>query len=198
MSTSHNAALLSDTMQQILLEAQQYSQKFHIEELEQWLEHELHGYGDFAHFPDYRIVECKQLGIFVKPDQQLQHFEEIHDDCLNERDRCVLRYLHIHQPLHECLSNDEEIQQAWPMRILASYANDIIPGYNCVRAWQSYHAPLNERFIQGVLGHLLHLLELNQQSEIHDLLNKISQLCQAEYHLHKIWHRLYSDSPLEA
>ncbi len=194
MSTTYSSSLLINTLNSVLLEVKKINADLQLEDLDQWLEHELEGYGDFAHFPDYRIVECKQLGIFEKPEQDLQHFEQIHDDCLNERDRCLLRYLHIQHPLLECLNTQDEIQRPWPMRILSSYAKDIIPGYSCVRAWQSYHEPLNERFVHGVLGHLLHLLLEAQNSQSKAIIQKIDTLCQAEPQLHKVWSKLYCEA----
>ncbi|GDY27348.1 hypothetical protein AHAT_32380 [Agarivorans sp. Toyoura001] len=194
MSTTLSSPQLIKTLDALLLEAQQHASSLEHEDLELWLEHELNGYGDFAHFPDYRIVECKQLGIFVKPQQELQHFEQIHDDCLNERDRCRLRYLHIQEPLLECLNKQDEIQRPWPLRILASYANDIIPGYSCVRAWQSYHEPLNDRFIHGVLGHLLHLLLEEPVANTPKILKQLGTLCQQDSALFEIWQKLYCET----
>ncbi|MGY5451237.1 AbiTii domain-containing protein [Agarivorans sp. MS3-6] len=181
-------------LQAILQTVREHAHSLSIEDIDQWLEHELEGYGDFAHFPDYRIVECKLFGIFKKPGQELQHFEQIHDDCLNERDRCQLRYLHLQLSLSDCLSTEEEIQRAWPTRLLASYAEDIIPGYQCVRAWQSFHAPLNERLISGVLGHLIHLLLLSDNPKGAVLIAEVAEQCKQHPQLDLLWAKLYKDA----
>ncbi|WP_432455463.1 MULTISPECIES: AbiTii domain-containing protein [unclassified Agarivorans] len=193
MSAVSCSPKLITLLEAVLQTALQQARTLNIDDLAQWSEHELNGYGDFAHFPDYRIVECKQFGIFEKAQQSLQHFEQIHDDCLNERDRCRLRYLHIQPALSQCLNNQEETQRAWPTLILANYAEGIIPGYRCVRAWQSYHKPLQERLINGVLGHLLHLIQLSDCPEQKPLLNEIKQLCEQENNLRDTWQKLYTD-----
>ncbi|WP_026958229.1 MULTISPECIES: hypothetical protein [Aliagarivorans] len=141
----------------ILSQAIHLAEQYQLDDIASWLKHELGGYGDFADYPDYRLLDCQLFGIFLKDGSDQQHFEEIHSDCLSERDRGRLCHLYLRRPMAYYLEKPREIKRNWPTSILASYSRELIPGYRCIQAWQSHQAPIGKRLVDGALGHLWHL-----------------------------------------
>ena len=61
--------------------------------LKQWLQRELAGYADLDPLPWYRIVECRQRGLFQNIRSGKQQTCQINEQTLNQRDLAEIKFL---------------------------------------------------------------------------------------------------------
>lgn len=58
-----------------------------------WLQRELDGYGKYDELPWYRIMKCKQRGLFMPDNSAHQHTSQIDEKSLCQRDMENVRFM---------------------------------------------------------------------------------------------------------
>lgn len=118
--------------------------------LKQWLQRELEGYHEMDALPWYRIVECRQRGLFLHTHSGHQQTCQIHDKALGQRDLNQLKFLLLRGSLDSYVECHTLELERWPDEILAAYSQQLIPGHVCLHAWREPLVPVREQLIRGV------------------------------------------------
>lgn len=93
-----------------------------------WLQRELEGYDASDELPWYRIMECRQRGLFVQHGTAHQQTSQINEKCLCQRDMERVRFLLIRGPLSSYL--DSHSPTHWNVGripLLREYSQHLIP-----------------------------------------------------------------------
>ncbi|MFM2480709.1 hypothetical protein [Celerinatantimonas sp. YJH-8] len=146
--------------------------------LKQWLTYEQNSYPDQVPLPRFRMVDCRQQGLFIDPENQHQHLEYIHDNTLPARHRCQLHYMAMRQPLCQYIEMSQVIRTPWPEEILCMYSHELIPGMHCLQAWQVIDNPPVSRMLAGMLHELWE--RLAQSPDLFEQLDPL--ICQLGEH----------------
>ena len=89
--------------------------------LKQWLQRELAGYADLDPLPWYRIVECRQRGLFQNIRSGKQQTCQINEQTLNQRDLAEIKFLFLRGPLIAYLDCHALVLERWPEVLLQEY-----------------------------------------------------------------------------
>ncbi|RXE49133.1 AbiTii domain-containing protein [Chromohalobacter israelensis] len=111
------------------------------EELKQWVDHELNGYGDRETMPEYRHMRVNSKGHFSGPFQSGLRNADIPMGCIPEKFRENLSNAYLMQPvaaLENLVENSEggTLQEPWSPDVVAYFGQDIYEGMNCMQAWK--------------------------------------------------------------
>jgi len=118
--------------------------------LKQWLERELDGYQEMDSLPWYRIIECRQRGLFLHVASGRQRTCQIHEQSLSQRHLNLVRYLQVRGPLCDYLECHALVLERWPDELLHAYSQLLIPEHICLHAWKEPVGSVKERLIYGV------------------------------------------------
>lgn len=139
--------------------------------LHQWLQYEQQGYPEGTKLPEYRMVNCRQQGLFTDSDHRHQHLEYINDNSLQTKHRCQLRYMAMPLPLNQYIEVSQVTRTLWPEKLVEFYAQELIPDMTCLQAWQVLDNPPVSRMLAGILYELRQRLQ--QNPELFKLLNPL-------------------------
>ncbi len=115
-----------------------------------WLQRELEGYDETDELPWYRILECRQRGLFMHPGTAHQHTCQINDKCLCQRDLERVRFLLIRGALHNYLDCHTATLERWPDALLREYSQSLIPEHICLYAWKEPIVSIKDHLITGI------------------------------------------------
>ncbi len=119
-------------------------------EMRHWLEKELYGYQKGEHLPWYRVIPCRQRGLFLHPATNRQQTRPIRDSALNQRTLAEIKYLYAHQALDQYLSHHFPHVEPWPEEIRLEYQEELIPGYICLNAWKEPIGSIESTLQEGI------------------------------------------------
>ncbi len=122
--------------------------------LKQWLQRELEGYEEEAALPWYRIIECRQRGLFQHVSSGRQHTCQINEQALNQRDLTQVRFLFLRGPLMAYLDCHALVLERWPEALLEEYRMILIPEHTCMHAWKEPVVSIKDKMVLGV-DHML-------------------------------------------
>ena len=122
--------------------------------LKQWLQRELDGYAEADPLPWYRIVECRQRGLFQNIRNGRQQTCQIHDQALSQRDLADVKFLFVRGPLDAYLDCHALVLERWPDALLQEYRLLLIPEHACKHAWKEPIVSVKEKLVLGV-DHML-------------------------------------------
>ena len=122
--------------------------------LKQWLQRELEGYADMDALPWYRIIECRQRGLFIHSHSGRQRTFHIHDDTLGQRDLNQVKFLLLRGPVSAYLDCHVLVLERWPDELLDAYSRQLIPEHICLHAWREPIGSVKEKLLLGV-DHML-------------------------------------------
>jgi len=115
-----------------------------------WLQRELDGYDAVDELPWYRIMECRQRGLFMAHDAAHQQTCQINEKCLCQRDMERVRFLLVRGPLESYLDCHNPTLERWPDTLLREYSHHLIPEHVCLYAWKEPIASVREHLLLGV------------------------------------------------
>ena len=84
--------------------------------LKQWLQRELEGYENDAALPWYRIIECRQRGLFQHAINGRQQTCQINEQTLSQRDLAQIRFIFLRGPLIAYLDCHALVLERWPKK----------------------------------------------------------------------------------
>lgn len=122
--------------------------------LKQWLQRELEGYEEMDALPWYRIIECRQRGLFIHAHSGRQRTCHIHDDSLGQRDLNQVKFLLLRDPVSAYLDCHGLVLERWPDELLDAYRRQLIPDHICLHAWREPLGSVKEQLLLGV-DHML-------------------------------------------
>ncbi|MFB0974532.1 MAG: hypothetical protein QMB71_00185 [Tolumonas sp.] len=115
-----------------------------------WLQRELEGYDINDELPWYRIMECRQRGLFMHQGTAHQHTYQINEKCLCQRDMELVRFLLLRGPLSSYLDCHTPTLERWPDSLLREYSQHLIPEHVCLYAWKEPIASVREHLLTGI------------------------------------------------
>ncbi|WP_024871824.1 hypothetical protein [Tolumonas lignilytica] len=115
-----------------------------------WLQRELEGYEANDELPWYRIMECRQRGLFMDRNTAHQQTCQINEKCLCQRDMERVRFLLIRGPLSSYLDCHAPTLERWPDSLLREYSQHLIPDQVCLYAWKEPIVSVREHLLMGV------------------------------------------------
>jgi hypothetical protein len=115
-----------------------------------WLQRELEGYDASDELPWYRIMECRQRGLFMQHGTAHQQTSQINEKCLCQRDMERVRFLLIRGPLSSYLDSHSPTLERWPDTLLREYSQHLIPEHVCLYAWKEPIASVREHLLLGI------------------------------------------------
>ncbi len=118
--------------------------------LRQWLQRELEGYQEMDSLPWYRVVECRQRGLFLHVASGRQRTCQIHEEALCQRHLNVVKFLQARGPLSDYLDCHALVLERWPDELLQAYSQLLIPEHLCLHAWKEPVLPVKEQLLHGV------------------------------------------------
>lgn len=146
--------------------------------LKQWLQRELEGYAQMDALPWYRVLECRQRGLFIHSRSGRQRTCHIHDDSLGQRDLNEVKFLLLRGPVAAYLDCHPLELERWPDELLEAYRRQLIPDHICLHAWREPVDSVKQRLLQGV-DHML-------QEYLPAMAN---EMCESNRSLRAIQHR---------
>lgn len=120
------------------------------EGLRLWLRRELEGYDVLSSLPWYRVLECRQRGLFLDRHSGRQHTCHIHEGSLQQSDVGGVRFLLLRGPLTDYLHGHPLELERWPTLLVDKYHAQLIPGMTCLYAWKEPLLPVRDTLIRGV------------------------------------------------
>lgn len=120
--------------------------------LRTWLHNELIGYEPEAKLPWYRILECRQKGLFLHHATTRQETCQINERCLGQRDMERVRFLLLRGPLSDYLNNHHKTLERWPESLLHEYSQNLIPEHICLYAWKEPLVCVRDHLLMGIHG----------------------------------------------
>ena len=118
--------------------------------LKLWLQRELEGYDPLSSLPWYRVLECRQRGLFRDRRTGRQHTSHINEGAIAQRDLGAVRFLLLRSPLASYLHGHPLELERWPAALLDQYHAQLIPEMTCLCAWKEPLLPVRETLIRGV------------------------------------------------
>ena len=118
--------------------------------LKQWLQRELEGYEDEAALPWYRIIECRQRGLFEHAINGRQQTCQINEQTLSQRDLAQIRFIFLRGPLIAYLDCHALVLERWPEELLEEYRAILIPEHTCIHAWKEPIVSIRDKLVLGV------------------------------------------------
>ena len=115
-----------------------------------WLQRELEGYDVNDELPWYRIMECRQRGLFMQHGTAHQHTCQINEKCLCQRDMEQVRFLLVRGPLASYLECHTPTLERWPDTLLLEYSKHLIPEHVCLYAWKEPIDSVREHLLLGI------------------------------------------------
>lgn len=111
------------------------------DELKQWIDNELNGYGNRASLPEYRYMRVNSKGHFSASFQSGLRHADIPMQCIPEEFRDSLSNAYFMQPvagLENLVQNSEKgsLKESWNPDLVALFGQDIYEGMNCMQAWK--------------------------------------------------------------
>lgn len=122
--------------------------------LKLWLQRELAGYADLDPLPWYRIVECRQRGLFQNIRSGKQQTCQINEQTLNQRDLAEIKFLFLRGPLIAYLDCHALVLERWPEVLLQEYQLTLIPDHTCKHAWKEPIVSVKDKLVLGI-DHML-------------------------------------------
>lgn len=117
-----------------------------------WLAKELDGYMAEDELPWYRILECRQKGLFLHQATTKQQTCQINERCLGQRDMERIKYLLLRGPLSDYLNNHNKTLERWPQSLLHEYSRSLIPEHLCLYAWKEPLVCVRQHLLTGIDG----------------------------------------------
>ena len=118
--------------------------------LKQWLQRELEGYEDASALPWYRIIECRQRGLFQHAHSGRQQTCQINEQALSQRDLAQVRFLLLRGPLVAYLDCHALVLERWPNELLQEYRQILIPEHTCMHAWKEPVVSIKDKLVLDV------------------------------------------------
>ena len=118
--------------------------------LKQWLQRELEGYEDEAALPWYRIIECRQRGLFQHLASGRQQTCQINELAIGQRDLADIKFLLLRGPLCAYIDCHALVLERWPDALLNEYSELLIPDHTCLHAWKEPLVSIRDKLVLGV------------------------------------------------
>ncbi|MBU0569659.1 hypothetical protein KKB40_02660, partial [Patescibacteria group bacterium] len=137
-----NAAVSSEVeISTVLRKCKVLSARLGNKEFKKWIDQELNGYEDKDDLPNYRILTVQSKGHFSGPFNSGMRNGDISLICLPKKFRESLSKSYCAQPIsaYEALiklSKGENLQEQWPIDLVALYGEKIYQNMNCFTAWK--------------------------------------------------------------
>lgn len=118
--------------------------------LKLWLQRELEGYEPSSPLPWYRIIECRQRGLFQHLGTGRQHTCQINELTISQRDLADIKFLQVRGPLLAYLDCHALVLERWPDPLLSEYSKLLIPEHACLHAWKEPLVSIRDKLVLGV------------------------------------------------
>lgn len=120
-----------------------------------WVQKELNGYDPDDELPWYRVMQCRQRGLFMHTGSSHQETCHINEKCLGQRDMERVRFILIRGPIHEYFLTKNPTLERWPDTLLREYSHFLIPEHICLYAWKEPLESVKEHLMTGI-SNMLH------------------------------------------
>ena len=118
--------------------------------LKLWLQRELDGYEEGALLPWYRIIECRQRGLFQHLASGRQQTCQINELAIGQRDLADIKFLLLRGPLCAYIDCHALVLERWPDALLNEYSELLIPDHTCLHAWKEPLVSIRDKLVLGV------------------------------------------------
>ena len=114
------------------------------------LQRELDGYEEGAPLPWYRIIECRQRGLFQHLASGRQQTCQINELAIGQRDLADIKFLLLRGPLCAYIDCHALVLERWPDALLNEYSELLIPDHTCLHAWKEPLVSIRDKLVLGV------------------------------------------------
>lgn len=116
-----------------------------------WLQRELEGYDKYDELPWYRIMKCRQRGLFMADNSSHQHTSQIDENSLCKQDIEKIRFMMVRGPLADYIGCcHTPTLERWPDALLLEYSRSLIPHNTCLYAWKEPIESIKTSLMKGI------------------------------------------------